>query len=308
MPSGDDLSTEKLSGEMLLDAGTLGGLVAGFSVTHIGLSAIREPLIERCGLVTERLGLVNTGVKLPSIWLADTNGLEIWPDAATAGRQVYRAFYTAVASALLFPALAAYPDVHAAEVAASSAITLQPEQFWAAFLVASASNGLSLTSLVQPSPLSLVPGFAAGDEEKVLGLRRDDRLKLSPAGLTRITRHPLILPVVPWGFANAFLTGSHECDLALFAGLAVYAVAGCKAQDLRVEASAQVGTVFDDGALREFYRTTSFVPFAACADGRQSLDTALQEIPKAGLIASLAVGCAIEWATLQWVGVSPPGA
>ena len=86
--------------------------------------------------------------------------------------------------------------------------------------------------------------------QKVLGLRRDDRLKLSPAGLTRITRHPLILPVVPWGFANAFLTGSHECDLALFAGLAVYAVAGCKAQDLRVEASAQVGTVFDDGALQ----------------------------------------------------------
>ena len=106
--------------------------------------------------------------------------------------------------------------------------------------------------------------------------------------------------------SNAVLTGMHEADIALFVGLAIYAVAGCKAQDLRVEASAQVGTVFNDGALRDFYRDTSFVPFGACADGRQSLSVALQEIPKGGLVASLIVGAAIEWATLQWIGVSPP--
>jgi uncharacterized membrane protein len=285
----------------------LGGLVAAFSVTHIGLSAVREPLIETCGSVAERLNLVNTGLKLPQIWLADTNGLEIWPDSATAGRQVYRAFYTAVASALLFPALAAYPSVHAAEVAASSMNGATPEVWWAAFVAASAANGLSLTSLLQPSPLSLVPGFK-GDDEQLLGLRRDDTLKLNAAGLTRITRHPLILPVVPWGLSNAVLTGGHEADLALFVGLAIYAVAGCKAQDLRVESSAQVGTVFSDGALRDFYRDTSFVPFGAWLDGRQSLGVALQEVPKSGLVASLLLGAAVEWATLQWIGVSIPPA
>jgi hypothetical protein len=37
------------------------------------------------------------------------------------------------------------------------------------------------------------------------------------------------------------LAGAHPPDLAIFLGLAVYAVAGCKAQDLRVESSNQVG-------------------------------------------------------------------
>ena len=36
---------------------TLGGLVAGFSVTHIGLSAVREPLIAACGATADGLGL-----------------------------------------------------------------------------------------------------------------------------------------------------------------------------------------------------------------------------------------------------------
>ena len=39
------------------------------------------------------------------------------------------------------------------------------------------------------------------------------------------------------------LAGAHGPDLVIFLGLAVYAVAGCKAQDLRVESSNQVGTV-----------------------------------------------------------------
>jgi len=37
------------------------------------------------------------------------------------------------------------------------------------------------------------------------------------------------------------LAGAHPPDLVIFLGLAVYAVAGCKAQDLRVESSNQVG-------------------------------------------------------------------
>lgn len=36
------------------------------------------------------------------------------------------------------------------------------------------------------------------------------------------------------------LAGAHPPDLVIFLGLAVYAVAGCKAQDLRVESSNQV--------------------------------------------------------------------
>ena len=69
------------------------------------------------------------------------------------------------------------------------------------------------------SPLSLVPGFEA-DAAALGGVKRDDSLKLRPYGLTRITRHPLILPVVPWGVANALLAGAHPPDLVVFLGLA----------------------------------------------------------------------------------------
>ena len=47
------------------------------------------------------------------------------------------------------------------------------------------------------------------------------------------------------------LAGAHPPDLVIFLGLAVYAVAGCKAQDLRVESSNQV-----DRALIGCFRAT----------------------------------------------------
>ena len=281
----------------------LGILVGGFSVSHIGLSAVREPLIERCGAAAGALGLVGRGWQLPEIWLADTGGLEIWPDEGIAGRQLYRLGYTAVASALLFPALAAYPAARLAD--GSGPVTLSTLAWWASFAAAAAAQGVSIASLFNPSPLSLVPAFDT-DDDSPLGVRRDDTRKLAAAGLTRITRHPLILPVVPWGVANALLTGGHACDLAIFVGLSLYALAGCRAQDVRVAQQAQVGTVFEDGALNRFYQDTSFLPFGAVLDGRQSLDAALREVPAAAVAAGLVLGGAVEWTTLQWIGVGPP--
>ena len=298
------LQTYSGSNWMLITTPVLGALVGAFSVSHIGLSAVREPLIERLGAAAGQLGAVGRGATLPSFWLADTGGLEVWPDEATARRQVYRAGYTLVSSALLFPALVAYPQLHVAEVAPT--VALAGAQFWAAFAVAAAAQGLSIASLAQPSPLSLVPAFEA-DAAALGGVKRDDALKLRPAGLTRITRHPLILPVVPWGVANALLAGGGTADRYIFLGLAIYALAGCKAQDLRVEASNQVGTVFDDDALSDFYRDTSFLPFGAVADGRQRLADAAREVPIGAVAAGLACGAAIEWATLEWwVGVHVP--
>ena len=68
-----------------------------------------------------------------------------------------------------------------------------------------------------------------------------------------------------------------------------------------------MGTCFDDGALTQFYSATSFVPFGACLDGRQSLGVALREVPAQALAVGLLAGGAVEWATLtQWMGVVPP--
>ena len=69
----------------------------------------------------------------------------------------------------------------------------------------------------------------------------------------------------------------------------------------------QVGTVFQDGSLAEFYRETSFLPFGAVADGRQRLDDVSQEVSWSAFAAGIVVGGAIECATLAWwVGVPVP--
>ena len=295
----------------MLTTAELGGLVGTFSATHIGLSAVRESLIERAGRACGSLGIVGRDVKLPSFWLADTSGFDVWPDEATAGRQVYRAGYTLISSALLFPALAAYPELRAATIEASAPPLLQlsAEGWWACFACASAAQAISIASLVNPSPLSLVPSFEA-DGDALLRVKRNDRLKLNPFGLTRITRHPLILPVVPWGVSNALLAGGRTPDLLLFGGLAVYAIAGCWAQDLRVaNEEGSVGTTLEQGALSSFFRATSFAPFGAVLAGRQSLEDVRREVPWSVLAAGLVVGAAIEWATLEWwvgAGASPP--
>jgi hypothetical protein len=100
----------------------------------------------------------------------------------------------------------------------------------------------------QASPLSLeslVPKCTR-DPSAPQGVRRDDSSKLQPYGLTPITRHPLILPMVPWGIANGMLAGARAQDLILFWGIALYSTCGCYAQDLRAQASAAVGTTFDN--------------------------------------------------------------
>lgn len=98
------------------------------------------------------------------------------------------------------------------------------------FAAAAVAGGLSLASLANPSPLSLVPAFTAAAADAPLTVQRDDAKKLRACGLTRVTRHPLILPVVPWGLATTCLAGGRTADALVFSGLAVYAVCGCYAQ------------------------------------------------------------------------------
>jgi hypothetical protein len=61
--------------------------------------------------------------------------------------------------------------------------------------------------------------------------------------------------------------------------------------------------------LGTFYRDTSFLPFRAIAEGRQSLEDVAREVPFAALGVGLVLGGTIEWATLQWwIGADgPPG-
>ena len=142
-------------------------------------------------------------------------------------------------------------------------------------------------------------------------MQRNDGLKFEPKGLTRITRHPLILPVIPWGFATSILLGGQSADFILFGGLSIYAVAGCACQDLRVSRKeGSVGTVFNPlssdkvgNQLDDFFSMTSFVPFAAVVDGRQPIGLLVKEIPYLPLIIGFSIGGIIEENLLQLLHV-----
>eukprot|EP00966_Prymnesium_polylepis_P287813 6647725-Prymnesium_polylepis.1 len=129
-------TTQRQLSPRMMTTSELSGLVAAFSVTHIGLSAVRERLIDQLGAVAGALGTVGRDLTLPSFWIADTNGFDVWPDEATAGRQIYRAGYTAISASLLFPALAAYPEVRAAAEAAAPSLHLAPTHWALCFLLA----------------------------------------------------------------------------------------------------------------------------------------------------------------------------
>jgi len=234
---------------------------------------------------------------------------EIFPDTDTTGRQIYRILYTVVSFATLGNALRSY--LHCDDM---RVMILSEQDFIFFYGVASTSFAVSIASLFNASPMSLMPSFKKIKNESattgfgsIVGFQRNDSLKLEARGLTRITRHPLILPVVPWGVATSYLAGGRTVDFILFGGLALYAIAGCACQDLRImRKEGSVGTVMstseDAGSLLEiFYSRTSFVPFAAIVDGRQSIDILLKEFPIIPFILGIPTGALIQSILLQFL-------
>ena len=312
--------------------------VLAFASSHIGMSATRSTIIASLGEVASALRLVGRDEwKLPAWWPGDSSGGDrLFPDTDTTGRQVYRAGYTAISFATLGSAFAAYLSA-----ASSSGTSAGADAATLGFIVdgigsdpsslhsicmgtAALSFGASIASLFNASPLGLMPSFEAQASssstggQQILsststpgdtlgGIRRDDSLKFTAKGLTRITRHPLILPVVPWGIATSYLAGNRPCDYILFGGLALYAIAGCFAQDLRViREEGSVGTVFkptdsaEEGQqLNSFFQETSFVPFKAVVDGRQNFDDVVAEVPWLGFVVGTGLGWLLEEKILQ---------
>jgi uncharacterized membrane protein len=235
---------------------------------------------------------------------------EIFPDKDTAGRQFYRILYTAVSFATLGSAFVSYSNCDEAKIA-----SLSEQNYILFFGIASLSFAASIASLFNASPMSLMPSFQKiSDKEgnagtgNIAGIQRNDAVKMEPKGLTRITRHPLILPVVPWGVATSFLAGGRTSDFVLFSGLSLYAIAGCACQDLRViRNEGSVGTVMkaDSNEVRTmldmFYAKTSFVPFGAIFDGRQSAHDLFREFPIIPFMIGIPVGALIQDLLLQFL-------
>jgi uncharacterized membrane protein len=344
--------------------------ITAFSSSHIGMSAIRQTLITDVFgrfLANDLLGIVGTGkLRLPNFWPGDSSGTnELFPDVETTGRQFYRIFYTMVSFLTLGTSFSIYLALRSSSEgnllrrnidvidAFGSSSGGGEVMILLSYAVATLAGAFSLASLVNASPLGLVPSFRRkGDDDDdeigasvptdgstmattttttagdmLLGITRDDALKFDPKGLTRITRHPLILPVVPWGIATSVLVGGQSSDVILFGGLSLYAIAGCYCQDLRVlREEGSVGTVFfvsNDGddnkgtntdkntatktminqKLRSFYNKTSFLPFQALFDGRQSWDSLTREFPILPFLIAIPSAFAIETILLRFLGV-----
>ena len=335
--------------------------ITAFASSHIGMSAIRRTLITDVFgsfLADEVLGIVGTGsFRLPDAWPGDSSGTnELFPDVETTGRQFYRIFYTMVSFITLGTSFSIYLSLGDEDHIPPRSIDVvsaldggwldQPATlvFFLSYAVAALSGAFSLASLVNASPLGLMPSFRRREDgggttafspastaaatlpdagDTLMGITRDDSLKFDPKGLTRITRHPLILPVFPWGIATSVLAGGRPADWILFGGLSLYAVAGCFCQDLRVtREEGSVGTVFfgpgegDDATatatdgrttiqtkLRSFYDETSFVPFRALLDGRQPWKSMIQEFPILPFLMAIPASFVIETIFLRFLGV-----
>ncbi|KAL7467714.1 hypothetical protein ACHAXS_007949 [Conticribra weissflogii] len=300
--------------------------VLGFASSHIGISAIRTKIISSLGETANNLRLVgNSDWTLPGWWPGDNSGgNQIFPDVETAGRQFYRALYTIVSFITLGSAFGAYlrssrsvPMTHVHFTTGGGATGGDSFLCYTCLATAALSLGAAIASLFNASPLGLMPGFesdsttvditATTGRKSIGGFRRDDGQKFTTRGLTRITRHPLILPVAPWGCATGHLAGGRLCDYILFGGLSLYAIAGCAAQDLRViREEGSVGTVFRVNGLSDekkqlsaFFEETSFVPFKAVFDGRQKIGDIVREVPWIQFFFGTFLGIYIEESVLR---------
>jgi|SRR5579872_1882036 len=141
--------------------------------------------------------------------------------------------------------------------------------------------------------LLVVPGLATPNPTSVRqegALDRPDAVK----GILRVTRHPFLWGVAIWAAGHLMVNGD-LASLILFGTLLALAILGTGSIDAKRRRA--LGDKWDG-----FAKATSGVPFAAIAQGRQSL-----KLGEIGWRLGLAV---VVWAALVWAhplmfGVSP---
>jgi uncharacterized membrane protein len=106
-------------------------------------------------------------------------------------------------------------------------------------------------------------------------------------GITRITRHPFLWGVALWAFAHLVVNGD-LASLILFGSLLLNALPGTAVLDAKLR--RRYGE-----AWQAFARSTSNIPFAAIAAGRNQLGPALREIGVVRPVLAVAIFAAIFW-------------
>lgn len=132
--------------------------------------------------------------------------------------------------------------------------------------------GIMLTiAAFQSAPASALPLLVPG------GMKQ-------PYGLERITRHPLFVGTMLVGVGHVLLA-SRVVGVVAFGGLAIYSIAGALHQDTKLR--RELGDRF-----AAYLDSTSLIPFAAVAAGRQRL--AVGELPFVGMALGLLAALALR--------------
>jgi uncharacterized membrane protein len=160
-----------------------------------------------------------------------------------------------------------------------------PATKWAQLAVTLLAFLLAIPGLLTPNPTSV---------RQEATLDRPDVAK----GIVRVTRHPFLWGVALWAAGHLLVNGD-LAGLILFGSLLVLAVAGTASIDAKRRRA--LGEKWD-----AFARQTSAVPFAAIAQGRQSLHVG--EIGWWRIAVAVIVWIVLVWAHPLLFGVSPlPG-
>lgn len=113
-----------------------------------------------------------------------------------------------------------------------------PGMVWLVYLGMGLAFALVVAGNLRPSPASIAGG------------------RPEPAGVLRVTRHPLFMGVGLFGLLHLLVVPVNAAELAFFGGFPLFAVVGCRHQDQRKLATG--GEEF-----RRFHDATPFLPSPA---------------------------------------------
>ncbi len=184
---------------------------------------------------------------------------------ARLGPRVYAGLYSVVALVIFVPLTTTYVR-HRHDGPILWNLRSIPGVYELSWTISALSFAFIVASLFQPSPLSM-------------GTTGEARAY----GLSRITRHPMFVPLATLGIGHLLLQG-HLSDVAFFGGLTLFGLLGCAHQDARKKA-------LEPERFRTFFSETSLIPFAAVLSGRTRLE--VSELPWYGIAIGFAAAVAM---------------
>lgn len=187
---------------------------------------------------------MNVALVLASLWLAFAathmtfSSVTLRPKLVAAlGERAFQGLYSLIALAIFVPLVWVY---FANKHAGPHLFHLGglPGMRLLVYAIMGTAFALLVAGTVRPSPASVAPG------------------KGEPAGALRVTRHPVLMAIGLFGVAHLLAASINLADLVFFAGFLIFALIGCRHQDVRKLASG-------DEKFRRFHASTVFLPFSA---------------------------------------------